>query len=141
MQQLAEIENIGYGLGLSFRYQLFNGNQNRKATQTARLGGESALLKTQQAEARIEAQVAQEWNTLQTLNRQLVRREQDLKTYEETFARTRDRYFNGKLSSLDLREVQMALLQAKMEVDVTKVNIVQTTIRLNALTGELQQVR
>ena len=85
--------------------------------------------------------MAQEWNTLQTLNRQLVRREQDLKTYEETFARTRDRYFNGKLSSLDLREVQMALLQAKMEVDVTKVNIVQTTIRLNALTGELQQVR
>jgi len=138
LQQLASIENLGYTVGLSVRYALFNGNQNRKNVQNAKINVMTQDLRKKDVEESLISQALQELSTLESLQRQLVRREEDMKTFEETFTRTKERYYNGKVTSLDLREAQTALLNAKVEANDTKVGIVQTNIRLNALVGKQQ---
>ena len=135
LQQLAEIQNVGYSVGISLQYNLFNGSQTKRNLTNARINVEVAELQQQQAEEQLVSQALQDAGTLSSLQRKLRRQQQDLKTFEETFSRTQEFYYNGKATSLDLREVQTALLNAKIEINETKVSIIQTQIRLNTLMG------
>ncbi|MDN3594411.1 TolC family protein [Zunongwangia endophytica] len=57
--------------------------------------------------------------------------------FEETFSRTQDRYYNGQTTALDLRDTQIALFNAKVQVNEIKLQLVNSRIRLESLKGTL----
>ncbi|WP_245792693.1 TolC family protein [Flavobacterium fryxellicola] len=135
IQQLAEIQNLGFVLGGSLRLNVFNGGKNRKDVFNAKINLEKQELTVNDTEEQIVTAAYQELNSLNILEKQLVRETTNLATFQETFNRTQDRYYNGQATNLDLRDTQTALLYAKIAINDIKLKIIQSTIRLNSLKG------
>lgn len=136
IQQLAEIENLGFGMGASLRMNIFNGGKNKKDVSNAKFNIEAQELKVQDTEEQIVTSTLQELNSLMILEKQLVREIENLATFEETFSRTEERYYNGQATNLELRDTQTALLNAKITVNDIQLQLVERAIRLKSLKGK-----
>ncbi len=137
VQQLAEIQNLGFTLGISLRYNLFNGNQAKRDIENAKINTETSRIRQTQLEDKLYNQAIKELSNLQLLQAQLAREEQNLKTFQENFSRTEERYFTGKATSLEVRDAQIALLNAQITINDLEVDILQTSLRLEKLKGTL----
>ena len=136
IQQLAEIQNLGFIVGKSLRLNVFNGVKNRKDVFNAKINVEKQELAViNDTEEQIVIAAYQELNSLNILKKQIVRETTNLATFQETFNRTEDRYYNGQATNLDLRDTQTALLYAKIAINDIKLKIIQSTIRLSSLKG------
>lgn len=137
LQQLAEIETLGYTVGVGVRYNLFNGGRTNRSIQKAKLGREVSQFKKQQTEDRVLADAVKERNSLILLQDQLVREQENIETFRESYSRTEERFYNGKVSSIELRDAQNALLNAELTISNLKADIMRSSIRLEALKGQL----
>ncbi len=137
VQQVAELENIGYTIGLSLRYNLFNGNRTRNSIQNARINVDASTLRREQTRDQLIAQAIKEQNNLAILQNQLQREEQNLDTFRENFSRTEERYYNGQATSLDLRDAQNALLNAQITISDVKADVLRSHLRLENIKGGL----
>ena len=135
VQQVAELENIGYTVGLSLRYNIFNGNRTKNNIQNARINIGANKLRKEQTQDQLTAQAIKEQNNLAILQNQLEREEQNLDTFKESFSRTAERYYNGQASSLDLRDAQNALLNAQVTISDVKADILRSSLRLENIKG------
>ena len=73
------------------------------------------------------------------LRDQLVREEENIETFRESYSRTEERFYNGKVTSLDLRDAQNALLNAEITISNLKADILKSTLRLEGLKGSLMK--
>ncbi|MEM7549521.1 MAG: TolC family protein [Bacteroidota bacterium] len=137
LQQLAELQTRGFTLGVGLRYNLFSGGRTNRNIQQARLNQEASQYRKQQTEDRILAEAVKEQNNLNLLNAQLAREEENIDTFRESYTRTEERFYNGKETSLDLRDAQNALLNAEVTINNLKADIMKTSLRLEALKGRL----
>jgi outer membrane protein TolC len=139
IQQLAEVQNLGFVVGGSIRLNIFNGSKNRKDVLNAKINIEKQELTVSDVEQQFVTAASQELNSLNILEKQLLRETSNLATFEETFNRTQDRYYNGQATNLDLRDTQTALLDAKIAINEIKLKMIESTIRLNSLKGVVLQ--
>lgn len=137
VQQLAELQNLGYTVGLSLRYPLYRGGQTRRNLQNDRLAIDIEKIRQQQVRDQLVNQAIKEHSSLQYLQAQLAREEKNLDTFEESFRRTQERYYNGKATSLDIRDAQTALLNAQITISDIQAEIVKSFMRLEKLQGRL----
>lgn len=137
VQQLAEIENLGFVLGASLRFNLFNGSKTRKDLQNAKLNKEAQELDLKDLEEQTINAGLQELTSLATLDKQLKRETANLETFKETFELTQERFFNGQVTNIDLNESQNALLNARISVNDIQLDIVQRMVNLNSLQGKM----
>ena len=135
IQQLAEITNIGYAVGGRLTLNIFNGGQTQTAIKTARLNKETSELQESQLADRLVTEAVTEVNRIDILQGQLVREKQNLKTFEETYARTEERFKNGTVTNLDLRDAQTALLNAQIVIAELQADLMQSYITIDALSG------
>jgi len=139
LQQLAETQNLGFTVGASVRFNIFNGSKTKKDIANAKIQLEREELRVRDVESELLTQTNQTVHTITTLQQQLAREEANLTTFEETFRRTEERYYNGQATTLDLRETQTALLNAKIAITDLKLKLIATTIQLKSLTGSLKE--
>lgn len=137
VQQLAELQNIGYTAGVSVRYNLYRGGQTRRNLQNDRLTIEAEQVRLQQVRERLVNQAIKEYSTQEYLKAQLAREEKNLGTFTESFRRMQERYYNGKATSLDIRDTQTTLLNANITVSDIQAEIIQSFMRLEELRGGL----
>ncbi len=137
VQQLAELQNVGYTAGVSLRYNLYRGGQTRRNLQNDQLAIEAEEVRLQQVRERLVNQAIKEYSTLEYLQTQLAREEKNLDTFTESFRRMQERYYNGKATSLNIRDTQMALLNANITVSDIQAEIIQSFMRLENLRGGL----
>lgn len=137
VQQLAEIENLGFVLGASLRFNVFNGSKTRRDLQSSKLNKEAQELDLKDLEEQTITLGLQELNSLATLGEQLRRETDNLVTFEETFERTQERFFNGQATNIDLNDSQNALLNARISVNDIKLDMVQRLVNLNSLQGKI----
>lgn len=137
VQQLAEIENLGFVLGASLRFNLFNGAKTRRDLQNAKRNKEAQELGLQDLEEQTVTAGLQELTSLATLGEQLKRETANLTTFEETFERTQERFFNGQATNIDLNDSQNALLNARISVNDIQLDMVQRLVNLNSLQGKV----
>lgn len=137
VQQLAKIQNLGFTMGLSLRYNIFNGKQARKEIQNAQINRESNRLRRDQTEDDLYNQAIKELSNLKLLQTQLGREQENLKTFEENFARSEERYLAGKITSLEVRDAQLALLNAQTTINDLAVDLLRSSLRLENLKGTL----
>ena len=137
VQQLAEIENLGFVLGASLRFNVFNGSKTRRDLQSSKLNKEAQELDLKDLEEQTITLGLQELTSLATLGEQLRRETDNLVTFEETFERTQERFFNGQATNIDLNDSQNALLNARISVNDIKLDMVQRLVNLNSLQGKI----
>ena len=137
VQQLAELRNIGYTAGVSFRYNLYQGGRTRRNLQNDRLAIEAEEVRLEQVRERLVHQAIKEYSTLEYLQAQLEREQRNLETFTESFRRSQERYYNGKATSLDIRDTQTALLNANIVISNLQADIITSFIRLEKLRGGL----
>ncbi len=138
-QQLAEIETLGYTVGIGLRYNLFNGGRTKRGIQSAKLNREISQFTKEETKSRVVADAVKEQNNLILLQDQLKREEENIGTFRESYTRTEERFYNGKVTSLDLRDAQTALLNAEIIISDLKAEIMKTSLRLEALKGNLMR--
>ncbi|MEM6642397.1 MAG: TolC family protein [Bacteroidota bacterium] len=139
LQQLAEIEALGYTLGVGIRYNIFNGGRTNCGIQNAKLNREISQFQKEETLDRVLADAVKEYNNLILFQDQLEREEENINAFRESYTRTEERFYNGKVSSLDLRDAQNALLNAEITLNNLKADIMKSSIRLEALKGKLMK--
>ncbi len=137
VQQLAELQTVGYTVGLSLSYNIFDGNRTKRKVQKARIGLERFQTEKSLKQDELVKEAIKENSQLRLLQNQLIREEDNLSTFEDNFRRTQQAFQNGTATSLDLRDAQRALLNAKISINDAKLETVKSSFRLKKLTGEL----
>ncbi|GAB5527318.1 MAG: TolC family protein [Roseivirga sp.] len=137
VQQLAELETVGYSVGLRLSYNIFDGHRTKRNTQKARIS--LARSEDQQSLKKDELvkEAIKENSQLRLLQDQLGREQENLSTFEDNYRRTSERFENGTATSLDLRDAQRALLNARIGINDARLEIVKSSFRLRKLTGQL----
>lgn len=141
VQQLAELQTLGYSVGLSLSYNLFDGHRTKRNIQKAKIGLERTQTQELLKQDELVKEAIKENSQLQLLQNQLTREEENLSTFEDNYARTQQRFGNGSATSLDLRDAQLALLNARIGINDVRLEIVRSSFRLKKLTGELVNVQ
>lgn len=137
LQQLSRLQNIGFTVGVSARYNLFDGGVIKNQIETKQLQVEIEKMRSQQLVDQLHRQAVKEKSNIELLQVQLEREQQNLKTFEENFNRTQERFYIGKASALDLRAAQLARLNAKIIIDDLKIKKMQAMYVLEKYRGRL----
>ncbi|MEL6925419.1 MAG: TolC family protein, partial [Bacteroidota bacterium] len=137
VQQLRQLQNLGGSVGLSARYNLWDGGLVRKRVQNAQLNMELSQMQHNQVKDQLMTQAIQQRNNMVLLKDQLQREQQNSETFEEAFNKTQDRYFAGKANALDLRDAQLARLGAQLRIDQLQVDLAKAKLELDKLRGRL----
>ncbi|GAB5476146.1 MAG: TolC family protein [Maribacter sp.] len=137
VQQLAEITNIGYTVGGQLTFNIFNGNQTKKAIQTAKLRKEESQLQQEQLSDRLITDAITEVNRIEILKEQLSREQQNIGSFEEAYTRTEERFKKGNATNLDLRDAQTALLNAQIIIAELQADLMRSHIVLDTLRGKI----
>ncbi|MEM6965912.1 MAG: TolC family protein [Bacteroidota bacterium] len=139
LQQLARLQNIGFTVGISARYNLFDGGIIKNQIQTKQLQVEVEKMRNEQLVSQLHSRAVKEKSNIELLQVQIAREQQNLETFEENFNRTQERFYVGKATALDLRAAQLAQLNAKITIDDLKIKKMQAMYVLEKYRGRLLQ--
>lgn len=134
-QQLAKLETLGYTAGLSLRFLVFDGNRVNRGIQNAKIAIENSQTQSSLLEDELVKEAVKEQSQLVILKSKLSRQENDLVTFEDNFSRTQNRFGRGLASSLDLREAQRSLFNARIGINDAKIDILKSKAKIRNLTG------
>ncbi len=135
IQQLAKIQNIGFTIGGRITYNIFDGNKTKNSIQTSQIELETKEMKVIQTQDRLFTDAAKAQSNLENLSNQLEREEQNLSTFQEAFNRLQEQYYNGKATSIDLRDTQNALLNAQITISDIKAKMLFISLQLDTFKG------
>jgi outer membrane protein len=136
VQQLAKLETLGHSAGLSLSFTVFDGKRVNQGIRNAKIEVENAQTQLSLVEDELVKEAVKEQSQLVILKTKLGRQQNDLATFEDNFNRTKDRFERGLASSLDLREAQRSLFNARIGINDTKLDILQSMNRIRNLTGD-----
>ena len=128
--------NWGFNAGLTLGFNLFDGNRRREF-HNARLGIENSELARQQLEQSLRADLMNMWqaykNNLNLLNLE----RQNLITARDNHDIAIERYMQGDLSGIEMREAQQSLLDAEERILSVQYDIKVCEISLLQLSGKI----
>lgn len=136
VQQLAKLQTIGATVGVSVRYNLFDGGIRKTKIQNAQISRDLEQLKRRQAEDNLYNQAKKEIARMKLIRAQLDREAINLITYKENYQKVNERFKTGKLPEITLREAQLALTNSKLISANLRVDFEQAQNNLRRLTGD-----
>lgn len=130
----------GFHVGLTARVPLFDGFNLQRRVENATIQRRRSDLAMDQLSARLEAILQQSWNDYQSSLAMVELEQGNLKNAEERMEIALERYREGVISALELRESQRAYLAAESRLtDAMHATKVAET-ELLVLTGHLEQL-
>lgn len=137
LQQLAQVQNIGLTVGVSLRYNLFDGKRIKRSIENAQLNHNLNTFKLTQAKDKLLNDALIEISNQENLKIRLQREQDNLKTFQENYERTEERYLVGKSNSLEVREAQIALLAAELNIYQMQIDLLKSSLELESIKGTL----
>ena len=134
---LLKSNSLGFTGAVSLTWNLFNGNQNRKALEKSKLLIEANELKKQEAELNVEKEYL---NLLGSLNAsyQLIQLESsNIEAAELNLEKSKELYFNGTINNLAFRQAQVNLLMAQSRLNSLKYQFKLQEYQLKRLANRL----
>ncbi|MEM6316423.1 MAG: TolC family protein [Bacteroidota bacterium] len=135
VQQLAQLQNVGITVGLTARYNLFDGGINKRNIENAQIKKDIEVLKLNQLSDNLVHQAKKELATQRMIQAQLARETTNLGIFEANYDKVNERYKIGQLPEITLREAQLALTNAKITIANLKADYQQSQMRLKQLMG------
>ena len=110
----------GFSAGLQLSWNIFDGGSNRTALKNSKISLENQELALEEVKMQVDRDVANAYGDFLNRKRayQLLRR--SILTAQNNYDRSLDRYRLGQLTSLELRQAQINLLNAKMNANMAK---------------------
>lgn len=138
---LASNNSTGISGGVNLTWNLFDGGRGITQVKNAKILLESQELLKDQIRQEVKRDIANARGNY--LNRLEVYRlqGQNVKTATDNFMRSSERYKMGQISSVELRQAQLNLLNAKTSKNQAKYNAKLAELQLLQLTGQLLNVQ
>lgn len=130
-------KNYGPLLGISVRFNLFNGNNVRRSVKNAKLSVESARLSTENVSATIESLVTDQYFQWQSLQRQLQLALENRKSALKSLEIAELQYQKGLIDGYNFRLTQVSVLNAANQVIQQELAIRLLEISLHRQAGTL----
>ena len=110
----------GFSAGLQLSWNIFDGGSNRTALKNSKISLENQELALEEVKMQVDRDVANAYGDFLNRKRayQLLRR--SILTAQNNYDRSLNRYRLGQLTSLELRQAQINLLNAKMNANMAK---------------------
>ena len=130
----------GLSAGLNLSWDLFDGGQTSVAVQNAKITKENQKLQKKQIELEVERDIANALGDYE--NKLYIYRvqEENVLTNQDNFNRSAEQYRLGQISSIEFRQAQINLLDAKTSLNLAKYDAKLAELQLLQLTGQLLNI-
>lgn len=139
VQQLAQIQTIGATLGISARYNLYDGGVNKIKVQNAQIGQQIQTLTKKRTQEQLTLRARKETQTMQLLQARIQKETEDQVTYQENYNRVLEQFQLGKVPEITIREAQLALINSNITKTNLQMDYMKSNTRLQVILGDYIQ--
>ena len=129
-----------FGLGASLTWNLFDGGRGVTQVKNAKIALSNQDLAEQQLKLEVRRNIANAKGDYQNRLRVFELQEQNVITATDNYNRSNERYKLGQITSVELRQAQINLLNAKTSRNAAKFAAKVAELQLLQLTGQLLNV-
>ena len=134
---IANSTNTGLSGGINLTWNLFDGGRTRSLVQNAKINYETQQLQKGQIELEITRDFNNSWEDYQTKLYVLQAQEKNVQTNAVNFYRTEEQFKLGQISSIEFRQAQLNLINAKNAKNIAKYDAKLAELQLLQLSGDL----
>ena len=127
----------GYSLGLTASWQIFSGFQTRIAAENADIRTEMNSIMTERIRTQIMLTLQNTYDTYTRRRSVLEMERQNLQTAERNFERSQELYQLGQISSVELRQAQLALQRSENAINNAEFLLKTAETELLLLSGRI----
>ncbi len=133
------IQNTATGIsgGINLTWNLFDGGTALNTIKNVRIGLENQELQQQQTKLQVKRDIANAWDAYENARYVLQVQEKNLQTNQNNFWRTNERFKLGQVTSIEFRQAQLNLLDAKLAQSQAKYTAKLAELQLLQVSGQL----
>lgn len=129
--------NSGLNVGLTASWSIFDGGRRKTQKQNTRIAIESQLIQKEQIKQELNRDIQNAWETYQNGLFILQVERNSLATNQLNLERTEELFDAGQVTSVELRQAQLNLLNAELSYNTAKYNAKVVELELLQLSGRL----
>ncbi len=126
--------------GISLNWNLFDSGQTAVRIQNAKINYENQELQKKQIQTEVNRDIQNALNTYKTRLYIYKLQEQNVKTNIDNFSRTENQFDLGQINSVEFRQAQLNLQNAKTSYNLAKYDAKLAELQLLQLTGQLLNI-
>jgi outer membrane protein len=130
-------QNLGFSYGLTGRWNLFSGFNNKREIQVAKLNLETGKLTKEQSRLGIQTDLFTFYNNYLTALEMAEVEKKNIKIARENLNITSERLRIGSIQPIELRQAQLNLVDAEFRKIVAEFDAQMAGLEMKRLTGEL----
>lgn len=132
--------SLGYGAGVSLSWDLFDGGATITNLRNAKIRQENEEYLKEQVKLEINRDIANALGNYENRRYVYEMQEQNVLTNENNFERTQEQFRLGQINSIEFRQAQINLLNARTSKNLAKYDAKLAELELLRLTGQLLNV-
>ena len=133
---LPKLETLGFTAGVTLRYNIFNGRQIQREIENRRLDIRSSKIQLQSTRQEVETEVQNVYGRYRNTLRQLDLADINVETAQRNFDNSNEAFQLGQISSIELREAQINLLNEMLRRNNLSFAAKQLELSLMVLSGD-----
>jgi len=133
---LPKLETLGFTAGVTFRYNIFNGRQIKREIENRQLDVRSSEIQLQSIQQEVETEVQNVYARYRNTLRQLDLADINVETAQRNFDNSNEAFRLGQISSIELREAQVNLLNEMLRRNNLSFAAKQLELSLMVLSGD-----
>jgi len=130
----------GYAAGVSLRWDIFDGGTTHIQIKNSKIRYESQELRREQLENEVQRDIANALGNYQNKLFIFHVQEENVETNLDNFNRSEEQYKLGRITSIEFRQAQINLLDARTSLNLAKYDAKLSELQLLQLTGQLLNV-
>lgn len=130
----------GLSAGLNLTWNIFDGGRTRVQVQNAKISSETRELLRKQIELEVKRDIANALGTYENKLYVFHVQEDNVATNLDNFNRTQEQYKLGQVTSIEFRQAQINLLNARTSLNLAKYDAKLSELELLRLTGQLLNI-
>lgn len=127
----------GLAFGLSATWNIFNGFNNKRQTQWAKLNMQNQVLAREQIKNAIQADIVSTINEYRTAMLMSAQEDKNLLIAQKNLTLSQERLNAGALTNIELRQAQLNLINVQFRKITADFNAKMADLRLRRLSGQL----
>lgn len=137
---LAGATITGLNAGLNFTWNLFDGGTTKTRVENAKIALDNQQILLEQQRTTIQNNLKNTWENYQNQLFVLNTQEKNIFTSQDNFNRTEERYKLGQVTSIEFRQAQINLINAKTAFNNSKFDAKLIEIQLLQLSGDILNI-
>ncbi|QYA25225.1 TolC family protein [Gramella sp. MT6] len=130
----------GFAAGVSLRWDIFDSGRTNVLIQNSKIRYQSQEIRKQQIESEVKRDIANALGNYRNKLYILKVQQQNVDTNLDNFNRSQEQYKLGRITSIEFRQAQINLLDARTSLNLAKYDAKLAELQVLQLTGQLLNV-